>query len=362
MGFLGTGVLGLEDPAFVVGVAVAGFDVGLGRFEGEVGQVGRVRSHVGDAAGLVETLGDLHGAGNGEAELPGGFLLEGGRGERGRRFALGRFAFHPVGREGRTVGGLQDVRGGLRGVEALVELGLEALSIRGHLRRHPVVALGLKGENVPLPFHDEQYGHALDASCRQGGADLLPQHRREFIANKAVQHPAGLLGHDERHVDLTGVFDGAKDGLFRDLAENDALGLGFRQAKRLLQVPADGFSLAVLIRREPHGLGRLGQLLQLAEPALVGRHLIGGQESILHVHGQLASGKVPNVAVAGADDVIATQISFNGLGLRGALDDDEILAHDSFSGSRKDGRLLRQWKGEVRGCQDFPVRFHPHHR
>ena len=328
VGLLGAGVLGLEDAALVVVLAVARGDVGLGGVEGEVGQVGGVRSHVGDAAGLIQPLGDLHGAGDREAELPGGLLLEGGGGERSRRLALGRLALHAVGLEGGAVGGLEDGRGELGGVEALVEVGLEALATGRQLGGDLVVALGLEGENLPLALHDEADGDALDPAGGQRGPDLLPEDRGEFVAHEAVQHPAGLLGHHEGHVDLAGIVDGAEDGLLGDLAEDDALGLGLGQAERLLQVPADGLSLAVLIRREPDDLGRLGEFLQFTEAPLVGGHFIGGHEPVLDVDGELSPGQVPDVSIAGSDNVVPTEVSFDGFGLGGALDDDEVLAHE----------------------------------
>ena len=328
MGLLGAGVLGLEDAALVVVLAVARGDVGLGGVEGEVGEVGGVRSHVGDAAGFIQPLGNLHGPGDRKAKLPRGLLLEGGGGEWRGRLALGRLALDAVGLEGGAVGGFQDGRGEVGGVEALVEVGLEALAPCSQLGSHLVVALGLEGENVPLAFHDEADGDALYPAGGQGGTHFLPQDRGELITHEAVQHPAGLLGHHEGHVHLAWVVDGAEDGLLGDFAEDNPLGLGLRQAECLLQVPADGLSLAVLIRCEPDNLGGLGEFLQFAEAPLVGGHLIGGHEPILDVNGELSSGQVPDVSIAGSDNVVPTEVSFDGFGLGGALDDDEVLAHD----------------------------------
>ena len=354
MGLLGAGVLGLKDAALVVVLPVARGDVGLGGVEGEVGQVGRVRSHVGDAAGLVQPLGDLHGAGHREAQLPRGLLLEGGGGKRSRGLALGRLAFHAVGLEGGAVGGLQDLGGDLGGVEALVEVGLEALATCGQLGRDLVVTLGLEGEDLPFALHDKADGDALDPAGGQRGSDLFPEDRGKLVAHEAVQHPAGLLGHHEGHVDLAGIVDGAEDGLLGDLAEDDALGLRLRQAERFLQVPADGLSLAVLIRREPDGLGGLGEFLQFTEPALVGGHLIGGHEPVFDVDGQLSPGQVPDVSIAGSDNVVPTEVSFDGLGLGGALDDDEVLAHDRKMSGKENG-IPDAREPQGHSCQSFDV-------
>ena len=78
-----------------------------------------------------------------------------------------------------------------------------------------------------------------------------------------------MLGHDQGHVDLTRILDGLEDGLLGDFAEHDALGLLLGQLECFLQVPTDGLSLAVFIRREPDDLGGFGEFLEFTEASLV---------------------------------------------------------------------------------------------
>ena len=59
-----------------------------GRFDGNLGQVGRIGSHVGDVPVLVERLSRLHRAAGGEAELAVGLLLQ--RAGRERRTKVWR--------------------------------------------------------------------------------------------------------------------------------------------------------------------------------------------------------------------------------------------------------------------------------
>ena len=51
--------------------------------------------------------------------------------------------------------------------------------------------------------------------------------------------------------------------------EHDAVGLLLVQSQHLAQVPGDGFSLAVFIGCQPHLLGVLGLLLQVADQLLL---------------------------------------------------------------------------------------------
>ena len=144
-----------------------------------------------------------------------------------------------------------------------------------------------------------------------------------------------MLGHDQGHVDRLGLIDGLEDGVLVISLKHDALDLLLRQLKGLLQVPADGFSFAVLIRCEPDHLSGLRQFLELTEPPFVCGQLIGGHETIFHIHSELAAGQVSDVAITGAHNVVATEITFNGLGLGGGLYYNEVLTHVLFCSKRQ---------------------------
>jgi hypothetical protein len=67
------------------------------------------------------------------------------------------------------------------------------------------------------------------------------------------------LGIDQVHIDRAGYGDRFLDSGFCDLVENDAFGGQRVQAQDLTQMPADGFSFTVLVRREPYFAGFLGE-------------------------------------------------------------------------------------------------------
>ena len=61
--------------------------------------------------------------------------------------------------------------------------------------------------------------------------------------------------------------------------KDDALGFAHVKVQRLGKVPRNGFSLSVLITREPDGLCGLGQLAELGDHILfvVADHVLGGE-------------------------------------------------------------------------------------
>jgi hypothetical protein len=70
----------------------------------------------------------------------------------------------------------------------------------------------------------------------------------------------------------------------RDLVEDHALETGFIAADHLAQVPGDGLSLAIEIRGEIDGVGRLGELTQLGDDLLLaGQDLVVGRPILLGV-------------------------------------------------------------------------------
>ena len=63
--------------------------VDLGGVDGLLGQVDRIRTHVGNKALLVEGLGGAHGVAGRQPQLTVGLLLQGGGGKRWRRLRAG---------------------------------------------------------------------------------------------------------------------------------------------------------------------------------------------------------------------------------------------------------------------------------
>ena len=320
--------LGLGPVLARVGIFLAEIveDELLRRVQGQGGEVRRVGTHVGDQTPFIERLRDAHRGAHGEVELPGSLLLEGGRGERRGRepgsFLLFQ-GFDPVGSAHRVLEELPGVRHRL---EAGVQQGLDLHAGRGPFRMedglHLIIGNAAEIHDLLLAVHDQAQGDALHAAGGELGLDHPPQDGGELEAHEPVQHAARLLRVHEVPVDVAGMLDRVEDGRFRDLVEDDPAGLRRVQAQRFGQVPGDGLSLAVLIGREPHGLGRGGEFLEVGHDLLlVGRNDIFGLEPMFHIHAQLLLLQVPDVADAGFHEIVSAQELLNGSHLSGRLDD-----------------------------------------
>ena len=177
-----------------------------------------------------------------------------------------------------------------------------------------------------LPLRHQTHGHGLDAACRQAPPDLLPQQRRELVAHDAVQHTPGLLGVHQILIDVTGMLDAVRHHLLGDLVERHAPGLLVRQLQQVLQMPADGLSLAVRVGGEVDGLAPLGRRLQILDDILFALDgLIVGGKVPVHIYAQRALGQVAQMAHAGLHLIIRPQILADGLGLGRGLHDHQIF-------------------------------------
>ena len=361
-----------------------------GGVDGGLRQVAAVGTHVGDVAVLVQPLSGLHRALRGVAQLAAGLLLQRAGHERRVRLAGVRPGVDsPDGELGNRQTGLQVTRAGLveqDDVEAGLErpgllhkarAGRQARAVqrdqRGvqRPRRRRVGLLG-RGENavqVPVASLDEAHpgalaldhdpgGDGLHAARRQLWHHLLPQHGTDLVAVQPVQDPPGLLGVDQRGVELAGGVDSVLDRLRGDLVEHHPayrhLGL-----ECLKQVPGDRLALAVLIRRQEQLVGVLQQRLQLGDLlALVGADDIQRLEAVIDVHAQpgprlaLVAGRnvggvprqVADMADARLDDVAGAEEASDLLCFCGRLDDDQPPAAGR-GGWALGRRLLRGGRG-----------------
>ena len=184
--------------------------------------VRRVRSHVGDEAGLVEVLREAHRAVGREAESVRGGLLE-RRGREGRAGALLRLArldrAHGVG------GGAEERLGALRG-GLVADLGLPPVELAqahgeglagagaalGEL--HGVFPVGLRDEraHLALAVADEAKRHGLHAPGAGAAADRAGDLGGDAEAEVAVDAAARLLGVDAGLVDVVGIREGGRGG------------------------------------------------------------------------------------------------------------------------------------------------------
>src|SRR5690606_32540542 len=98
----------------------------------------------------------------------------------------------------------------------LAEAGGEAGRIapeRGEGCSEVPVAGGDKGETFTFTVDDEPGRGRLHAAGRQAGPDLAPEHRRDLIAVEAVEDATGLLGVDERGIEVARVLLRTLDGV-----------------------------------------------------------------------------------------------------------------------------------------------------
>ena len=286
--------------------------------QGQVGEVERVGTHVGDESRLIERLGHAHRLRHREAQLAGGLLLQGRGGERRGRRLLHWLHGHCSHREAGRAAGLEKGHSLVVRLETRVQLGrhtgLAALGL--HRAGDAVVGLALEVAYLLLALGDEPHRHTLHAPGRQGRLYLLPQHRRELKAHDAVEHAARLLGIDQVDVDGAGVLDGLHDGRLGDLVKHDALGILGLEPQHLVEMPRDGLSLAVLIRGQPHRLGLLGSLLEVGhEGFLVAWNFIYRLKAIVDVDAEVLLVQVTYVPVARHHLVVISQKLLDGLGL-----------------------------------------------
>ena len=336
-----------------------------------VGEGRGVGTHVGDEAVLVQLLRDLHGGLGSEAQLAARLLLEGRRTERGVRGATVRLRLDgPYGERGVGERGGQGPCVRLVQVQHLAGAGLE-LPVRtevatlgdaatvhraqaGGQRRRvggvtgsaggeragqvPVLG-GAEGDALALPLDDEARGDGLDATGRQSRHDLLPQDRRDLVAVEAVEDTAGLLGVDHALIELARVGHRFPDRVLGDLVEDHPVDRDLR-LEHFLQVPRDGFALAVLIGGEEEFVGLGQQLLELPDLRLLVRvDDVDGLEVMLDVDAEPtdlagvlvrhlcgAVRQVTDVPDARLDDVSGAEVALDRLRLGRRLDDDESAA------------------------------------
>ena len=101
-------------------------------------------------------------------------------------------------------------------------------ALYGKLRIQCPVLLGNKGIDLILSVPDHAQRHRLNPAGREPALDLRPQEGGDLITDHAVQDPPRLLGVDQVHVQLPGIFERLCDRLFSDLVKSDPRNLFIR--------------------------------------------------------------------------------------------------------------------------------------
>ena len=301
----------------------------------------RVGAHVGDEAdlalgqrhALIQRLGDAHRAPGAKAQLARGLLLERAGGERRRRALLllaarnlgdlvARLAQRSLVRLRLLLGadaGLLAVDAGQLRREARLGLGAAQLGGEGPvLLRHEALDLALAVDHQPN-------GHALHPPGRQAAPDLAADQRAELVAHQPIDDAPRLLGVHQVEVDAARVGEGLIDRALGDLAERHPLQAVRRQLGVLGDMPGDRFALAIEVGGKPHLVGAtrlVGQLVELLAAVL--QRLVAQGEVMVHVHAQALLRQVTDMAIGRQHGVAGAQVSLDGLGLGGRLDDHQV--------------------------------------
>ncbi|MNZ46308.1 hypothetical protein D3C78_639860 [compost metagenome] len=320
-------------------------------------QVGRVGTHIGDVAGLVETLGHHHGLLHTEAETIARRLLQGRSDEGGRGLAGSRLVFAL----GDAVGGRLELLQGSHGlgfVERFERFALLADDFEARffaLRRaeigvHFPVLFRNEGADFLLALDHQFHRYRLHPAGGQAAGDLLPEQRGNHVADHAIEEASGLLRVHPIDVEFARLGEGFLDRLLGDFVEHHALVALVIAADGLAQVPGDGLPFAVQVGCEIDGVGILGQATQFVDDLfLAGQNLVLGFPAMLrvdtHAGEELAlglllgrqrrrfrralaalgcrflacrrttGGQVANMADARLHHVLAAQVLVDGLGL-----------------------------------------------
>ena len=334
MRFLRRFVLILETAGLVVTLSVCINDLTLNAFHGRIAQVHAVGTHVRDVTTFVQFLSDEHGPTHSIPEFTTGFLLQGGCCERGGRCFLRRLDLYIRYLVSSTYTGFEEylcILFGLISCAFRLEIDVLPIDVRsGEPCIQFETAFRMECVDGPFPLSDQPDGHTLNPSRTQvvPHAHFAPQHRGQLKSYDTVKDPAGLLRVHEVHVHRAGRLYCRLDRGLGDLMENDPLGGNWVQSEHLAQVPADRFSLAVLIRCQPDLVRLPGDLLQFPDNLfLVFRYDIPGFVSLLDINAHVILLQIPDVSKATFYLEIIPEYLFNGLCLGRRLNDQEIFGH-----------------------------------
>ncbi len=299
--------------------------------EGFRGDSHGVGSHIGDESDgpflakldtLIQFLRGGHGLFGGEAELSRRLLLELARREGRRRGPPGFLLFNAVDDKGSRFQAREDVVRLFRAGDARLfsvdpdEACLEGRRQRALEERRDVpVFLSDKFPDFLFPVADDSHGNRLHAPGAQSSPHLVPENGADLISHQSVQDAPRLLGFVFVKVQLPGMAESGKHGVFRQVVEKDTVDI-LLAVDLFGDMPGDGFTFTVGIGCEVNRVGRFRGLLQIRHDLLLAfQDLIGRLKIIFYVDPEFALGEILDVTHRGADVIITAQIFFNGLHL-----------------------------------------------
>jgi len=112
------------------------------------------------------------------------------------------------------------------------------------------VLLGREAADLALALADDAHGDRLHAARREPAAHLVPEQRRELVADQPVEDAARLLRVEAVAVELAGLLERFEDRLLRDLVEQHAMDVLPRAPSFCAMCQANGLALAVGVGRQ----------------------------------------------------------------------------------------------------------------
>ena len=349
MGFLG--ILRLRPVASrlrgQVGTAIVALDQAPASADRLARKRRRIRAHVADQAdglssdidAFVKMLGNAHGAVGAHAQLAGSFLLQGGGREGRRRMPPGLFAVHAGAGEGSRFDRRDGSPGlGLAGDGEPVELlsvemgkagGKAVAARRQEIGVDRPVFPGPEALDLVFALAHQAQGDGLDPAGRARARQFYPEHRRKMEPDKIVERPAGKVCVDQRPVDLARVFHGLADGVSRDFMKDDPADVEIFEPvflpEQFQDMPGNRLALAVRVGCQEKAAGLPGGARDFVDPLSCARiHLPGHGETVVRIDGALLLGQVADMAVAGEDLPVRTQVFVDGFRLGRGFDDDDV--------------------------------------
>ena len=219
-----------------------------------------------------------------------------------------------------------------RGAKSLPLCGAQVsleIEIRRVAKRHPFA----------FSLNDQSDCDALDPTGREPRPDFFPQKWRNIVTVKTIENPASFLGLDQALVDLARREQCPLDRFLGDLVEHHPTDRNFR-LENLLEMPRDGLSLAVLVRREIKCTGVFESRFEKIDMFLfVRRNYVNRLEILLDVDSKVrprerfelrghlfrAARQVPNMADRSLYLEVTSKEFRNRLGFGRRLDDDQGL-------------------------------------
>ena len=150
----------------------------------------------------------------------------------------------------------------------------------------------------------------------QAAADLLPEQRRELIADEAVKQSARLLRIDKIIIDITWLTDALGNYFLSYFVEGNASCSFIGKRKQLLEMPGYRFSLTVRVGSEIYGFCVFAELFELVYYILVILHRnILRLKIVFYVNSKGALRQIAQVSHGGNDLIIAAEILLDRFGL-----------------------------------------------